>query len=86
MNTRHMTPAELRTIIDSAGIKIDRAAEMAGASAWSMQARMDGFIDISTPISSLLCIHLMFDGLAVELARPWVPDDLAEVLAPTSRA
>ena len=92
MNTRRMTPAELRAIIDAAGITIPLAAEMAGVSPAALRqylpTNVDGWENYTppAPISRLLCIHLLFEGLAVDLARPWVPDDLAEVLAPTRAA
>ena len=83
MNTRRMTPEEFRSIIDSAGIGIDRAAEFACISPEAMSDFAFGYnTSLTAPISRLLCIRLLFDGLAVGLARPWVPDDLAAVLAP----
>ena len=84
MNTRRMTPAELRAILDAAGITTACAAEMACISFSSLDNwQWAGDDPIPAPISRLLCIHLLFEGLAVELSRPWVPDDLAEVLAPS---
>ena len=84
MNSRRMTPAELREIIDSAGISITHAAELAGVSFPSLvNSISDGGDPIPAPISRLLCIHLLALGLATELSRPWVPDELAEVLAPS---
>ena len=85
MNTRRMTPIELRAIIDAAGITPERAAQITGIDpyALSLFVRLLGADCIPAPISRLLCTHLLALGLATELAQPWVPDDLAEVLAPT---
>ena len=82
MNTRRMTPAELRAIIDAAGITMSRAAEITQTRLTSILCYSEGVAEIPAPVSLLLCSHLLLDGLAVDLARPWVPDDLAAVLAP----
>ena len=88
MNSSRMTPAELCAIIDAAGITTKRAAEMASVGeralvGFSVGDPFSG--TLPAPASRLLCIHLLFEGLAVDLARPWVPDDLAAVLAPKMR-
>ena len=90
MNTRRMTPTELLAIIDKAGVGPIRAAQMACCADVAVLYRYlpatnrGGMSDLDcpAPISRLLCIHLLFEGLAVDLARPWVPDELAAVLAP----
>ena len=89
MNSRRMTPAELRAIIDAAGISTARAAQLAAVGERALLGFTIGALNVGelpAPASRLLCIHLLFEGLAVDLARPWVPDDLAEVLAPTRAA
>ena len=87
MNTRRMTPAELSAIIDAAGITSRRAAEIAGVNVNDIhECAYFGIEDLPAPISKTLCARLLALGLATELARPWVPDDLAEVLAPTRAA
>ena len=85
MNSRRMTSAELRAIIDSAGISTARAAEMAGVSEPAMASYLGDWLHPAAPTIRLLCTHLLALGLAVDLARPWVPDDLAAVLAPKMR-
>ena len=82
MNTLRMTPAELRAIIDAAGITTARAAEMACISESGLLSALAHWYSIPSPSSRLLCINLLFAGLATDLARPWVPDELAAVLAP----
>ena len=86
MNTRRMTTTELRAILHVAGISTARAATITGIdyAALSLLVRdLGGDHHVPAPISRLLCTHLLALGLATELARPWVPDDLAEVLAPS---
>ena len=86
MNTRRMTPAELLAIISSSELSLDRIAGMAGVRSIALARYLAGAAGISAPVSKTLCTHLLALGLAVDLARPWVPDALAGVLAPTRAA
>ena len=83
MNTRRMTPAELLAIIDAAELPANRIAGIIGVQPLTLACYLASAVAIPAPVSRLFCIHLLFDGLAVDLARPWVPDELAAVLAPS---
>ena len=87
MITRRMAPAELRAIINAAHLKTEDAARMAAIEPYQLADLWYGDDNndllVPAPVSRMLCTHLLAMGLATDLVRPWVPDELAELLAPS---
>jgi transcriptional regulator with XRE-family HTH domain len=74
---RRMTPADLRAVIDSAGITQQRAADLAGVKLRTMQQYLAGDRAMPLSASGLLCSSLLILGAPADLLLPWMPPAVA---------
>ena len=75
-----MTPAQLRDLIERAGITQARAAELAGVKERTLRQYLAGDRAMPLSASGLLCLSLILLGAPSGLMAPWLPAEVAAAL------
>ena len=75
-----MTPAELRDLIERAGMTQTRAADLAGVALRTMQQYLAGDRAIPLSASGLLCVSCIILGSPAGLLLPWLPSEVAALI------
>lgn len=86
---RRMSPAELRDLIERAGITQARAAALAGVAERTMRQYLAGDRAMPLSASGLLCVSCVLLGSPAGLLLPWLPPETASLinhLTPTHQA